>query len=94
MGDTSKEYISKSNSKNSTSLLGSKAQEGVFSGVERRQESREASCDCLRLSERRKKNSRGEKKITVQTKICNGRCCLSFPKKIESEGVAVKKNIY
>ena len=38
------------------SLLGSKAQLGVLSGVERRRESREER-DCLALSERSKKNS-------------------------------------
>ena len=38
------------------SLLGSKAQEEVLSGVEPRRESKEER-DCLKLSERRKKHS-------------------------------------
>jgi len=45
-------------------LLGSKAQEGVLSGVERCPGSRE-ECDCLRLLKKegkRKKNSRGKKR--------------------------------
>jgi len=46
-----------SKSKNRIGLLGSRAQERMLSGVERHQESREER-DCLRLSERRKKNSR------------------------------------
>ena len=57
----SKIYIFNGKSKNTMSLFGSKAQEGVLSGEEHHQESRE-DCDCLRLSERRKKNSGGKKK--------------------------------
>ena len=45
-------------------MLGSKAQLGVLSGVERRRESREER-DCLALSERSKKNSgKRRKKIS------------------------------
>ena len=60
MGDTREKYIYMSVIAKKhiyrVSLLSSKAQLGVFSGVERRRESREER-DCLALSERSKKNS-------------------------------------
>ena len=87
MGETPKIYYNR-NSKNKLSLLGSKAQEGVHSGVGCRQEPGEER-DCLGLSEIRKKNSRG-KEIKVQTQNCTGKCCLSSPK-IKDQVVAVKK---
>ena len=72
------------------SLLGSEAQKGVLSGVERRRESR-GERDCLTLSERSKKSSGEKNKIKeAQTQICTRKCCLSSPK-IKSKGVAVKK---
>ena len=57
----SKIYIFNGKCRNTMSLFGSKAQEGVLSREEHHQESRE-DCDCLRLSERRKKNSGGKSK--------------------------------
>ena len=67
MGETPKIYYNR-NSKNKLSLLGSKAQEGVHSGVGCRQEPGEER-DCLGLSEIRKKNSRGKRSKGTNTNL-------------------------
>ena len=85
MDETPKIYYNR-NSKDKLSLLGSKAQEGVHSGVGCREEPGEER------EEIRKKNSRG-KEIKVQTQNCTGKCCLSSPK-IKDQVVAVKKKIF
>ena len=75
------------------SLLGSKTQERVLSGVERCLGSRK-ECDCLRLSERRKKLVEEEKKIEVQTQICIGKCCFEHSENEESRIRCKKIYIY
>ena len=67
------------------SLLCSRAQDGVISGVERRQGRLFEAVG----KEKKKENSR-EEKIKVQTQICTGKCCLSSLK-LESRGVTVTK---